>query len=86
MDEYIIDFFAPKLMLAVEIDGASHLLKRTEDAERQRKLEEQGIQFLRFADRLVKSDLELVVRTIDAWIEEWESTHPGLWPPLSRGD
>lgn len=35
VDRYILDFFAPKLMLAVEIDGDSHRFKADEDAERQ---------------------------------------------------
>ena len=66
---YIVDFFSPELMLAVEIDGASHKLKELEDEIRQRKLEALGIKFLRFDDREVKRDLDAVVQAIDAWIE-----------------
>jgi very-short-patch-repair endonuclease len=58
IDEYIVDFFAHNLMLAVEIDGVSHRLK----GERMKK-GRQG------DDRLVKSDVDAVVRAIDAWIE-----------------
>jgi very-short-patch-repair endonuclease len=72
IDEFIIDFFAPEPMLAVEIDGDTHRLKGTEDLERQRKLETLGIRFLRFGDRLVKTDIDSVVRAIDDWIEVWE--------------
>lgn len=69
VDEYIVDFFAADLMLAIEIDGESHDLKGRRDEARQRRLESLGIRFLRFDDALVKSDLDAVVRMIDGWIE-----------------
>lgn len=69
IDEYIVDFFAVDLMLAVEIDGNSHKLKGPEDETRQRSLEELGIRFLRFDDAAVKSDLDAIVQAIDNWIE-----------------
>jgi very-short-patch-repair endonuclease len=69
IDEYIVDFFSPDLMLAVEIDGKSHRLKGEEDEKRQAALEALGVRFLRFDDRLVKSDIDAVVRAIDGWIE-----------------
>ena len=67
--EYIVDFFAPELMLAVEIDGDSHQFKGGEDVDRQQKLEAMGIRFLRFTDRQVKTNIDGVVREIDDWIE-----------------
>ncbi len=68
IDEYIVDFFAADLMLAIEIDGKSHRLKGPEDDARQRKLESLGVRFLRFKDSVVKSNLDPVVRAIDDWI------------------
>jgi very-short-patch-repair endonuclease len=65
---YIIDFFAPKLMLATEIDGDTHRPKAAEDRERQSKLESLGIRFLRFGDLEVKQNTLGVVQAIDAWI------------------
>ena len=67
--EYIVDFFAPGLMLAVEIDGSSHKLKGPADDARQRRLEELGIRFLRFKEMEVRRDLDAVVQAIDNWIE-----------------
>lgn len=66
--EYIVDFFAPELMLAVEIDGSSHKLKGAADDVRQRSLEELGIRFLRFKEMEVRRDLDAVVQAIDNWI------------------
>jgi very-short-patch-repair endonuclease len=73
--EFIIDFFAAAPMLAVEIDGDTHRFKDKEDLDRQRKLEALGIHFLRFDDWLVKTNIDGVTRTIDAWLEDWE----GRW-------
>lgn len=69
VDDYIVDFFSPELMLAVEIDGDSHRLKGAEDEARQRRLETLGIRFLRFDDAAVKTSLDGVIAAIDAWIE-----------------
>ena len=70
IDEYIVDFFAPALMLAIEIDGSSHKLKGREDEERQTRLEDLGIRFLRFDDVMVKARLDDVVGAIDNWIAD----------------
>ena len=67
--EYIVDFFAPELMLVIEVDGSSHKLKGAEDEERQKELEALGIRFLRYKEALVRARLDAVVREIDHWIE-----------------
>jgi very-short-patch-repair endonuclease len=69
VDCHILDFFAPKLMPAVEIDGETHRFKADEDRERQRRLESSGIRFLRFGDLVVKKNVLGVAIEIDAWIE-----------------
>ena len=70
VDNYIVDFFCFKLMLAIEIDGISHATKEEEDEARQKELENPGIRFLRFDDLLVKMDMESVIKTIEKWIDE----------------
>ncbi|HVT72168.1 MAG TPA: DUF559 domain-containing protein [Lacunisphaera sp.] len=69
IDCYIVDFFCPRLLLAVEIDGASHDLKGAKDEERQHRLEQLGIRFLRFEDRTVRSNPAAAAAAIDQWIE-----------------
>ncbi len=54
LDKYIVDFFCYELMLAIEIDGESHIKKIEEDQIRQQRLESLGIHFLRFSDHDVK--------------------------------
>ncbi len=57
IDNYIVDFYCSDLLLVVEIDGDSHLLKWKNDVERQQDLEKMGVEFLRFDDLEVKADI-----------------------------
>ena len=81
IDEYIVDFFAADLLLAVELDGGSHRLKGAEDEARQRRLEELGIRVMRYTEADVGADVEAVARAIDGWIAanafKYQATHPG---------
>ena len=60
---FIIDFYAPKLMLAVEIDGGYHDNpdQAKYDEMRERKLNKQGISILRFTNEEVLSDSKKVM-------------------------
>jgi very-short-patch-repair endonuclease len=66
---YIVNFFCSDLMLAIEIDGASHSVKGEQDVVRQKSLEEKGFHFLRFEDKAVKRDMKSVLDCIQRWIE-----------------
>ncbi len=78
IDEYIVDFYCKDLMLVVEIDGRSHdhASSYAKDIKRQQRLEELGVHILRFRDKMVKQDIDNVLRGIEGWIIENESTHP----------
>ncbi len=69
IDEYIVDFFCSELMLAIEIDGLSHIGKEEYDSYRQRRLEEFGVRFLRFKDEDVFYNNDFVVKEIEKWID-----------------
>lgn len=63
---YVVDFYCPKLTLAIEVDGDTHFntdeaLRR--DKERQEFIESAGITFLRF----ISDD---VIHNIDSVIDE----------------
>lgn len=49
VDQFVIDFYCPKLKLAVELDGDVHevLEQKEYDIKRQKYLEEFGIKFIR---------------------------------------
>ena len=69
LDQFIVDFFCPDLMLAIELDGDSHAGRLAEDVRRQAQLEALGVRFLRFGNREVLFDFENVMRQIEGWIE-----------------
>ena len=71
--DHIVDFFCPRLMLALEVDGESHRERAREDAERQRILEGLGVSFLRFDDAAVRLDARGAVAVIERWIDEQEA-------------
>jgi very-short-patch-repair endonuclease len=76
IDNFIVDFFCNELRLIIEIDGNSHDDKQEYDAYRQNKLENLGLEFLRFSDLQVKTDMFNVVRAIENWILEWQERSP----------
>lgn len=72
VDRFIVDFYCHELMLAIEVDGASHESEeaRARELKRQARLESLGISFLRFKDEEVLNNLDRVVRDIQVWIEK----------------
>ena len=77
IDQFIVDFYCKKLMLAIEIDGSSHDSPEAQekDVERQGRLESLGVRFLRFREEEVCDEVEGVLRVIEDWIKS-QSTHP----------
>ncbi|AOX01982.1 DNA methylase [Moorena producens PAL-8-15-08-1] len=71
IDQFIVDFYCKKLMLAIEIDGSSHDSEEAQerDAERQARLESLGVRFLRFQEEDVCQEVEGVLRVIEDWIK-----------------
>ena len=72
--DYIVDFYCPELMLAIEIDGKYHQQYETatQDQTRQKRIEELGVTFLRFTDSEVRYQMFAVINCIDLWIEDFE--------------
>jgi len=66
---YIVDFYCPKLRLAIELDGKSHLGKENQeyDRARQDEIEALGISFLRFTNQEVYEDLDKVLMGIQRY-------------------
>lgn len=72
IDEFIVDFYCHELSLAIEVDGSSHDKKQEYDLRRQRKLELQGVRFLRFDDRDFKRSMNDVLRALSEVISDIE--------------
>ena len=72
IDSFIVDFYAPRLRLAIEVDGISHEGQTAQDRDtwRQKIIENYGITFLRFSDVEVTSLPEVVTGKIAEVIQE----------------
>ncbi|KAB2841473.1 MAG: DUF559 domain-containing protein [Melioribacteraceae bacterium] len=70
LDNYIVDFFCNELLLAIEIDGLSHIGKEKYDEKRQQRLESLGIKFLRFEYEDVFYNIGKVLDDIEKWIKD----------------
>ena len=76
---YVLDFYCPRLKLAVEIDGDSHFVDEDAvnyDKERQEYIESLAIQFLRFRNAEVFSDNDSVVNAITQKVKELQQLNP----------
>ncbi len=64
VDRFILDFYCPKLLLAVEVDGDSHDNRQTYDHERDLRLSQIGIKTIRYTNQQVLDNLEDVYEDI----------------------
>jgi len=66
IDMFILDFYAPKIKLAIELDGSSHTIKENKeyDRERTKYLESKNIKVLRFWNLEIEKDLKNVLNKI----------------------
>lgn len=86
LGNYIVDFYAPKAKLVVEVDGsqhanAEHVIK---DAQRDACLIGQGIRVLRFNDLQVLQEIEAVLQDVFQMITEQLERNPPT-PPFTKG-
>jgi very-short-patch-repair endonuclease len=65
INNFIVDFFCPKLLLIIEIDGVSHLNKGNYDRFREDKLKSLGYSIIRFSEGEVINQLDEVSNKIN---------------------
>jgi very-short-patch-repair endonuclease len=72
VDQYILDFYCPRLKLAIEIDGDSHFMPgaQEQDKTRQEHIEAFGIRFLRFTNEDVCKNVDGVCQTVYNAVDE----------------
>ena len=85
-DRYVLDFFAPRARLAVEIDGGQHGVNVSADARRTRFLNDRGVSVLRFCNNEVLSNVEGVVFSIDAVVRRLLGGPSPLIPLQGEGE
>jgi very-short-patch-repair endonuclease len=86
IDAFVVDFYAPELKLALEIDGDSHLVEGAQayDQVREAFLIDNGKKILRYTNSQVYEDLDSVLEAISHTIQELRNLpHPN--PPLAKG-
>jgi very-short-patch-repair endonuclease len=66
LGDYIVDFYAPKVKLVIEVDGSQHREPENEEKDNQREtfLKGLGIEVLRFDSRTIFTETEGVLETI----------------------
>ncbi len=69
---YIVDFYCPKLKLAIEIDGESHERKNAfeYDKNREEDIALTGIEFIRFTNDEILNELKNVLSRIESKVKE----------------
>lgn len=73
IDSYILDFYAPIIKLAIEIDGDSHFTQKgiEYDEERTKYIEKFGIKILRFTNNDIYDSIEDVLSEIERVVREY---------------
>jgi very-short-patch-repair endonuclease len=84
---FIVDFFAPRAKLVVEVDGSQHLTDSgmREDRKRDEYLNRQGLLVLRFNDSEVLKETTGVLEVILRRVSERVTPEIPPLPPLKRG-
>lgn len=72
IDMFILDFYAPEIKLAIELDGSVHNVKENKEYDeiRTRYLESKNIHVIRFWNSEIEKDLENVLTKIKEKIEQ----------------
>lgn len=68
IDNFILDFYAPEISLAIELDGSAHKENQEYDKLRTKYLKSKNINVIRFWNSEVENNLEEVILKIKAEI------------------
>ena len=85
LGNYVVDFYAPRPRLIIEVDGGQHLAPAQvkHDQQRTAYLEHRGLRVLRFSNLEVLQELEAVMEEICKAVQE--AGNPPS-PLFQRGD
>ena len=64
IEKFILDFYAPEINLAVELDGSTHKEMKQYDKTRTEYLKSNGIKVIRFWNSEVEKNLQSVINKI----------------------
>lgn len=69
---YILDFYCPQRLLAIELDGGQHMDQKQNDDKRTIYLNQNGIHVVRFWNNDVLQNIDAVVGTIEQLLKNKE--------------
>lgn len=72
INNFIVDFYCSKLLLAIEIDGGYHLDRKNYDSGREERLKMMGIKIIRFSNHRIVNDLKKVLEDLNEIMIERE--------------
>ncbi|AFZ45527.1 hypothetical protein PCC7418_3413 [Halothece sp. PCC 7418] len=80
IDNFIVDFYCPKLKLVIEVDGEGHFTRdgMAYDAERTKVLEGYGLRVVRFTNDQVLREFEAVCEEIMGFIPPSPPSEGGI--------
>ena len=84
IENYIVDFFCKDLKLIVELDGEIHKFRKSKD--RDNNLKEYGFSIIRFDNEDIVNGLPNVIKTLEAFIDEFESNEMNITPLSPQGE
>ena len=70
LDNFIVDFYCAELMLAIEIDGDSHIRRKEYDILRSEKLKAHSIKVIRYTNDEIMFNLEGVYKDLKKRIKK----------------
>ena len=80
VEKYVIDFYCPELKFAIEVDGGIHNQpgEYENDKERQTKIENYGIRFMRIKNSQIFENIDEVILSIEEKLDEITPPSPPL--------
>ena len=74
---YILDFYCHSLQLVIEVDGKIHNKEDVKDHDevRQKQLEQDGLQVLRFKNEEILNELSVIIKRIEEIISLKRNTN-----------
>ena len=66
IENYIVDFYCPKINLIIELDGEYHndFVQKNKDFQRTERLEELGFILIRFENKVVFENSQMIINAI----------------------
>ncbi len=72
IDNYILDFYCPKIKLAIELDGECHIYNEEYDSKRDEVIRSKGIEIFRYENLMVFEHPDVILNDIDEYCKSFD--------------